>query len=1840
MADKQLTLGTLFSADAKPLFDALDKVKTQLNMIATAAKQLESSLGSMNAVVKNASTGLGTYALKTDLVSKSIKGATGESSKFKEALSHLNSIASQTKTGFDTAHATLMKVEKAIHSTGQAMTKAGQNGKLYADSTDRISKVTDVLTGKMGISSGQFVKLTSDGKNLSTVQANLSSKYNDFKTAVDVVNQKLASGVISSKNASAAMQGLATRYNEAGKATASLVKHKESLITKYPQLRSQVETLSKQVSAGNLTWAEGERVLKKVNQAHHEAASAAGKSGSAVKTATSSYDTLGKSMTNVHGAVERLSHAMKVTASYGLASAAIFGVVTALKAGVQAIIDYDQSLKNLQAITGATDAEVTTMGETIKSVARDTKFSASEVADGMTLLGQAGLSAGESITVMRDTATLATGTMSDMQLVTDLMSTSLRAFNLDASESGRIADVMANAMNKSKLDIDKLRTAFNYVAASAHQAGLSLEETAASMMVLADHGVRASTIGTGLRQVLARVVNPSEKLAGALAQVGLTLKDVNPSMSGWEGTLKSLSRVLYDSETKTVNMAKAFDLFGLRGAQAAAILVSSYVSGGFSAAIKATYEIGSAADMAAKQQEGLGIIIKNLVDRAKNMAIAFGDAGVTGVMKTFLKVVSAGVVALESFASSTMGQTILMVTAFTTAISLTTKAWGALITAMSASSVLRIRELALVFAGMSTTLTGKTGLVGSLSLVGSAIANLITKINPFVLAATAAGVAVLAYRNHLDNTVKSAEILAVTNMGTVSSLTAFQGALKSTGDKFLKLKDDTGLAKGANDAYIATLQRLIEQHPKLKGKIELTTDALDKNNKILAEFTQEAHLSRLQSLVDLYNEYGEAAKRAQFWAGVWEGIKVAIDGVAWVFRAFVDGFVTGWDLIGKGLGALFIHIGELAAKIPVVGTTLSAVFTTIGETLKTGVQNVNDFYMNLGAKSEEATVKQKKQQDAVEAMAMAYATEAQHATKTQEQIRAELDKTAGATQKFKDDVIARWQELHDRAVTNINAIKDAQAVAVNEMTTGWKSYMESKDLQGQYEVQQAWERLQKQAKDYSEFLAQKVKANEITSQQMVDELVKWWAVELVKHQEKEDSKLNKTQNRIDKELNAEQTLANKIMEMQRKLQADINAIEEAGMSQRELSKKHELEAYTAVEEAKKAIAIASAEGATKAQIQAAFDAVEAARNALAKISEDSKKTSEDVKGHAKDSATSVSSSMKGMADQNEDTWNTVSTTISSSISDTTNKHKESADKIKEELGGITDKTKAENEEWRDESGRTKEQIIADWKAAAENAGREIKSVITEADRLTIVWKKVNEDGSVSLGSWTTALTTLKDESIPSVKVALEGLITELGKIKTEAEEPKEYKLDATKAKTDLGDVATKATDIKTKVETPKTLSVDTATANTGLTGIQTLLTTITTTVWNAALTIVTTGAEAVTAAKDTLVEIAKAWASSLTITVTGLADLVSALAYHRALDGLRTDSYHTVHVNYEGEGSTVKPLGEKVKEVKGWLESIKALAEKGAKFTIEFMGKGSTAKPLGEKIAEIKGWEKDNAKEYEKGGAVQQLDRGGGFVQKGISFWGSIPGKFGQSLRSESDIVQDFVDRYKHLDSLDARKTFMSGLSSLLTGDIKVYAEFERYLKDVQEERQKRFDYLSGKRRNIAFSPPPTEESINRNYPMDNITEGVVKVLIAEMVSKKYWDIQSGIRRKTGGPIPGYGGGDTVPAMLERGEYVMRKEAAQKYGTGLMNSINSGMAKFMAGGIVKPQIVFDQPMQRFASGGQVASATSMNAAASSGVPINIILSPMFMTGDKNSMRQAAETLRTELKNIDHRYGVA
>lgn len=79
------------------------------------------------------------------------------------------------------------------------------------------------------------------------------------------------------------------------------------------------------------------------------------------------------------------------------------------------------------------------------------------------------------------------------------------------------------------------------------------------------------------------------------------------------------------------------------------------------------------------------------------------------------------------------------------------------------------------------------------------------------------------------------------------------------------------------------------------------------------------------------------------------------------------------------------------------------------------------------------------------------------------------------------------------------------------------------------------------------------------------------------------------------------------------------------------------------------------------------------------------------------------------------------------------------------------------------------------------------------------------------------------------------------------------------------------------------------------------------------------------------------------------------------------------------------------------------------------------------------------------------------------------------------------------------------------------------------------------------------------------------------------------------GWLPGWGGGDRIRALLEAGEFIVRKEAVAKYGVGLFHALNSmavgagAMVKARVGGLiapVMPSFKISEPA-RFKTGGDV-----------------------------------------------------
>jgi len=198
----------------------------------------------------------------------------------------------------------------------------------------------------------------------------------------------------------------------------------------------------------------------------------------------------------------------------------------ALRDAVKVVVDFDQAMADVKAITGATGKEFDALSDSARQLGGTTKFTASEVAKLQKEYAKLGLTTKEILKAQAATLDLAAATNTELPRAAEVVGITIRQFGLDAAEAGRVTDVMARSFTSSALDMEKFAEAMKFVGPAAKASGISLERTTAILGQLADAGISGSMAGTSLRQIMLALSKESgtftEKIRAA-AKGGLDL---------------------------------------------------------------------------------------------------------------------------------------------------------------------------------------------------------------------------------------------------------------------------------------------------------------------------------------------------------------------------------------------------------------------------------------------------------------------------------------------------------------------------------------------------------------------------------------------------------------------------------------------------------------------------------------------------------------------------------------------------------------------------------------------------------------------------------------------------------------------------------------------------------------------------------------------------------------------------------------------------------------------------------------------------------------------------------------------------------------------------------------------------------------------------------------------------------------------------------------------------------------------------------------------------------------------------------------------------------------------
>lgn len=248
------------------------------------------------------------------------------------------------------------------------------------------------------------------------------------------------------------------------------------------------------------------------------------------------------------------------------------GVLQALRNAVAGTIkvlrEFSQGMSTVKAITGATEEQFQGLREEAKRLGAETRFTATQAAEGMQFLARAGFTVDEVMQSTEATLKLAQAGALDLGRAADISSNILTGFRLEAHEMNRVVDVMALTANSANTNIEQLGDAMKFVAPIAAEAGISIEETSAAIGKLSDAGLQATLAGTGLRRIVTSLEAPSKLAAEGIESLGLSVEDVRPSIVGLQPAMARLADAGLDID-------RAMKIFTIRGGTAALVLSKS-----------------------------------------------------------------------------------------------------------------------------------------------------------------------------------------------------------------------------------------------------------------------------------------------------------------------------------------------------------------------------------------------------------------------------------------------------------------------------------------------------------------------------------------------------------------------------------------------------------------------------------------------------------------------------------------------------------------------------------------------------------------------------------------------------------------------------------------------------------------------------------------------------------------------------------------------------------------------------------------------------------------------------------------------------------------------------------------------------------------------------------------------------------------------------------------------------------------------------------------------------------------------------------------------------------------
>lgn len=351
------------------------------------------------------------------------------------------------------------------------------------------------------------------------------------------------------------------------------------------------------------------------------------------------------STSKIGGAFKAVGKVAKTAMVAGSAAAVAF-----TKTSIDAGMNFDTAMSQVAATMGTTVDKIGNIKAKAEEMGRTTKYTATEAAEGMNILAQAGLSADEQISGIGTVLNLASAGAMSLEESASYTAGAVKGFGDSMSNASYYADLMAKGATLANTDVRGLGEAFSGSAATAKNYGQAADSVTLSLLRLAEQNVTGSEASTALNRAMADLYTPTDDASKALDQLKVSAYKTNGEAKDFNDLVDELNGSLQGMTAEQKNNALA-TIFTTQGLQAFNKMTASS-----DATVQKFWKgiqdsSGSAAQQAATQLDNLQGDITLLSSATEGLQLAFYNTfsgTIRGAIKGITSEVSGLAEAMES----------------------------------------------------------------------------------------------------------------------------------------------------------------------------------------------------------------------------------------------------------------------------------------------------------------------------------------------------------------------------------------------------------------------------------------------------------------------------------------------------------------------------------------------------------------------------------------------------------------------------------------------------------------------------------------------------------------------------------------------------------------------------------------------------------------------------------------------------------------------------------------------------------------------------------------------------------------------------------------------------------------------------------------------------------------------------------------------------------------------------------------------------------------------------------------------------------------------------------------